>query len=890
DTFGHIFSLTGEGFSPKELRDTARDIRDVLLDEGDIARVTLHGDIEEVIYIDYNNTRLTELGISPTQLSNQLGALNILSSGGDLTVGIERIVLEPTGNFDTLQDIENAIIEIPGSRALVQLGDLAEVYRDYEDPPSEKVRNTGLSGISIAISLRDGGNILELGERLEALMPQISADLPLGLEITPLYLQSKLTSNSVDSFVSNLVQAVSIVMIVMIVSLGFRTGIVVASLIPVVMISTFVVMQQFAIGIDQISLAALIIALGLLVDNAIVVVEATTVRRQAGEDAISAAVAAASEMKGPLLISSLTTAAAFTPIALAESAVGEFTLSIFQVVTIALLLSWLISMTFVPMLTPFIKVASSSAEEESEKFNSKFYQTYRGILLACLRNRAIFAVLVVGIFSASIYGMSYVPQVFIEPSEDPVITAKLELPTGTDIAATEQAVVRFENFLEEELSALEGDTEIGVDSWTAYIGAGGPRFVLGFDPPNPSDALASMIINVRNSESIDPIKTAIDDYFFENEPDMLVQVKRLANGPPVSYPIEIKLIGEEFDALFDIMAQVKEHLWTIDEVTAVQDAWGPQSKKLLVDVDQSRSFRSQVTSQDIATSLNTGLKGMDMTQFREGDDVIPVKLRTLGSNRDDLGKLENLTVFSQSNGAVVPLNQVADIKTVWEPARIKRLDRKRMINVQVQLAQGVTAAEIMNRLRPWLDEKKQDWPLGYDYIEGGETEESEEAAASIVAALPFACVAILMLLVLQFNSFRKTMIVVTTIPLGLIGIVIGMLVTGSSFGFFTFLGLISLAGIIINNAIVLLDRIKLEIDENGLAPSDAVVQAAQQRTRPILLTTATTVGGMIPLWISGGPMFESMAVAILFGLLFATLITLILVPVMYSAFFRIDYA
>ncbi|MEW8623837.1 MAG: efflux RND transporter permease subunit [Candidatus Thiodiazotropha endolucinida] len=890
DTFGHVYNLIGDGYSAKEMRDIALDIRDQLLKEPDIAKVEIYGDQEERVYIEYDNARLTELGLSPQQLESILQSINILSSGGDIVIGSERIALEPTGNFESVDALKQTIIEIPGNSVLVRLGDIAEVYRAYEDPVKVKVRANGEPAISISVSMREGGNIMELGTRLKALMPEVEADLPLGISLTPMFLQSTLTEASVNAFIGNLSQAVGIVILVMVLTLGFRTGLLVASLIPIVMVSTFFVMARFDIGIDQISLAALIIALGLLVDNAIVVVEAAIVRREQGEEPILAAIGAAKEMMVPLLVSSLTTAAAFTPIALAESAVSEFTSSIFYVVTIALLLSWALSMTFVPMLTPLVKV-KEQAEVGKNIFQTPLYRRYRGLLLASLRHPMRFGILVIMLFAAAIYGFGHVPKVFIPPSEDPILSTALELPTGTTIDASEDMIQDLESFLHSKKVNADGNAPnaVGVTGWTAYIGTGGPRFTLGFDPPNPNEANTAMVLNVNNSASLDPIKAAVEDYAFENELDMQLQIKRLANGPPVSYPIEIKISGPEFDELFHIVSAIKAKLWSYEAVTAVNDTWGPQTKKLVINIDQARAFRSGVTSQDIATSLNAGLSGMEMTEYREGDEVIPVLLRTRATDRQDLSKLENLTVFSQSSGTVVPLSQVANVEVLWEPALIERLDRERTITIQGQLRPGVTAAEIAAQYRPWLKEFADTWSKGYRFEEGGETAKADEANASIIAVLPMALIFILMLLMIQFNSFRRTGIVLITIPLGLIGVSFGLLVANSSFGFFTFLGIVSLAGIVINNAIVLLDRIKLEMEENGLSAADAIVQAAQQRSRPILLTTATTVGGMLPLWLSGGPMFESMAIAILFGLLFATLITLFLVPVLYSVLFRVSF-
>ncbi|MEM8941902.1 MAG: efflux RND transporter permease subunit [Pseudomonadota bacterium] len=884
DVYGHLYHLYGADFSPAELSDYADLVRDELLKDPDVAKVDIYGELEETIYVDYQNARLTELGISPQQLADSLSSLNILSSGGDIVIGDERVILEPSGNYSSVADLSNSLITVPSSNALIRLGDIAEVYRDYDDPAQSKVRVNGTGAISLAISMRDGGNILNLGDRLTPLMAELEAQLPLGVTLQPMFRQSDLTANSVNSFVENLIQAVLIVVVVMVVSLGTRTGIVVASLIPVVMISTFFTMAMFDIGIDQISLAALIIALGLLVDNAIVVVEAVTVRREDGEDPIPAAIAAANEMKMPLLISSLTTCAAFTPIALAQSAVGEFTQSIFYVVTMALLISWVMSMTFIPMLTPLIKVEDKSGQD-GDAFSARSYVAYRWLLRLALRNRTVFSLLVLGLFFVSIFGLTYVPQVFIPPSEDPILTVAIDLPTGTDIDANERLIEEFEQRIE----SGQGEWQ-HIQSWTAYIGSGGPRFVLGFNPVNPNAASTAMILSLDQGSSLTPVKDAVEDFFFEDYPSAQVQVKRLANGPPFAYPIEIKLRGRRFDELFSISDRIKAEFWSLPEVTAISDTWGLQSKKLAINIDQARASRAGVTNLDIATSLDAGLSGLELTEYREGEDVIPVVLRTRSAERQDYSKLENTSIFSQASGSAVPLSQVADIGVLWEPARIERLDRERMITIEVQLAAGVTATEVSNRIRPWLEEYALSWPAGYGFSEGGENEESEKASSSIAAALPFAVFSIVLLLVVQFNSVRRTGIVLITIPLGLIGIVAGLLITGASFGFFTLLGLISLAGIVINNAIVLLDRVKLEIDENGMAPKDAIVAAAQQRARPILLTTSTTIGGMIPLWLGGGPMFETMAIAILFGLLFATLITLVLVPVLYSLLFRVSYA
>ena len=748
----------------------------------------------------------------------------------------------------------------------------------------------GEPGISIAISLKEGGNIVALGDRLSILMPQLESALPLGVKLAPMFLQSEMTAASVQSFISNMLQSVAIILLVMLVSLGFRTGIVIASLIPMVILSTFVVMPYFAISINKVSLAALIISLGLLVDNAIVIAESAILRREEGEDAIGAAINAAREMKVPLLISSLTTIVAFGPIGLGEGAAGEFTRDIFYVVAIALMLSWFYAMTIVPLMTQFIKVTPSKKQQGEEKYTTKFYSTYRQLLLASLRRpMALIAVLVV-LFSAAMYGIGSLPKVFIPPSSDPLLIVKMALPAGTDIETTAQTVIKFDNFMQQHMvTESKDDNAIGVKERTAYIGSGGPRFVLSFTPPNPNDAQANIIINVNNSESLDPVKASIEEYFFQHEPNAQIQVKRIAQGPPFSYPIEIKVSGDDHQMLFNIAANIKQQLWNTQGVTTITDDWGEQVKKMVVDIDQAKVLRAGLNNQDIANSMQSALSGLVATDFREGTDVIPVIIRSKSSLHDDIEKLENESVFSQSDNTFVPLSQVVTPQIVWEPGRLMRLDRQLSIKIQVQIEDGMTSNEVSMKIMPWLNEYSKTWPANYSYQEGGEADASASGSEPIVKLLPFAFGGIVILLLLQFNSFRRTTIVLISIPMGMIGVVFGLHVAQSYFGFFTLLGVISLAGIVINNAIVLLDRIKLEIVENGLSEKDAIIEAAQQRTRPILLTTATTIGGMLPLWLGGGEMFSTMPIAILFGLLFATVITLLLVPVLYSLFFRIRF-
>ena len=883
DVFGSVYTLNGDGFSYSELKSVADELRDALLKEPDIAKVDIHGAQQEVIFVEYNNSRLSELGLSPQRLAGLLASVNILSSGGDIVSGRERITLEPTGNFESLQDLRRTVIELPSS-ALVYLEDIAEIYRGYKDPPRSVSRVNGKPTLAIAVSMREGGDILKLGDRLNKLMPELVEQYPWGIELQKVWFQSDLVRTNVNNFSSNLLQAVLIVIVVMVLFLGVRTGLVVGTLIPTTIIATFFAMDIFEITINQISLAALIISLGLLVDNAIVIVESILVKREHGVGAVQAAIESGRELRMPLLISSLTTAFAFMPIAMAKSAVGEYTSDIFYVVGLALLISWLLAMTFVPMISTVALKVKQTRQTADSAFDGRWYRFYRELLGSSLRCPYRFLALIVLIFAVAVFGLGFVRQQFIAPSEDPVFSAKLEMPLGTSIETSQRVMDSVDGFIRETYLDVE---QPRVRNWLTFIGDGGPRFQLSLNPPNPNPASAFLIANTVEGRDVEFVIAGIENFVRVNHPDLAVQAKRLENGPPVDYPIIIRISGQDIDSLYKIADQVTGRLYEDPAISNVKNSWGLQTKKLIVKVNQELARRSGVTSEDVAYSLKAGLTGIDLTQFREDDELIPVTLRTVAADRQDLSKLDGLTVYSQSTGRHVPLKQVADVALTFESGVIERRDRERTLSLNVQLAAGATAANVAKNLVPWLEAAETGWPRDHKFALGGEIEESGDANASIAAELPTAGMLILLLLVAQFNSLRRPVIILMTIPLGLIGVTFGLLVANSSFGFFTILGLISLSGIIINNAIVLLDRIAIEIREYGRSEADAIMQAAQTRFRPILLTTATTVLGMTPLLWGGTAMFKPMAITIIFGLAFATALTLLVVPVLYSLLFRV---
>ena len=897
DIYGIVITLTGEGYDYAELKDIADDTRDQFLYIDDVAKVDILGAQDERIFVEYSNTQFSKLNLSPSQLLQMLKGRNIIIPGGSIKLGNERIELEPSGNFQSVEEVRKTVISLPGSNEILYLSDIAEIKRGYVDPPASMVHSSGTKALGIAISMREGGNNIELGSHVRETLDHIKSSYPYGVEFEVINFSPTEVENKVNSFASSLVQAILVVAAVMLLSLGFRTGLIVAFLIPASMLVAMLLMSVFNIGLDQISLAALIIALGMLVDNGIVMTESIMVSMSAGKKPIDAAIESANELRVPLLTSSLTTAAAFLPIFLAESNIGEFTASLFKVVTITLLSSWLLSLTIIPLLcVSFLKVG-----QQTTRYDSTFYNGYRKFLTVLLRFRISTLVFTVLLFASAIFGLKYVPNIFFPPSDRLYFTVELTLPMGTAIERTEDVTSSFENFISENLtvdssinkssenenSSEEGQRDEGVTNWISYIGSGGTRFVLSHNPEPPGSNYALLVLNTTSSEVIDELIERLNDYAFDHFPDVLINAKRISSAAAVKNPVEVRLYGNDTDVLFHIMEETKREMKKIDGLQNITDDWGQRIKKLVVKINQQRALRVGVTNEDIAISLQSGLSGLELTQYREDDKVIPVIFRSVEADRHDIRKLQSLTIYSQAKGTAIPLTQVADIEIVWEPAKILRRDRLKAITVGAQIKPGFTAAEGFNALKPWLKESAPHWPFSFRYELGGDAESSQKGNQSIADKLPIAFFIIMFLLVAQFNSIRKSIIILTTIPLGLIGVTAGLLIGKSFFGFMTLLGIISLAGIVINNAIVLLERIQLEINELGLVPYEAIISAAQKRFRPILLTTATTVLGLLPLYFGGGEMWEPMAIAIMAGLLFSTLLTLGVVPVLYALLFRV---
>ena len=884
--YGIVIGLTGDGFTFAELETYAQELRDDLIKLPDAAAIKISGIQEERIYLQFNDARLAELGLSAQKIKNSIASTNIVFSGGEVSLEDERLVLEPTGSYADLEDLGRTLIAV-GKGGSVSLGDITRIVRAYETPQQRLVKINGQPGLSLSVALSEGANIIKLGKEIDQLVALHQARLPLGITFNRVASQDFEVEKSVANFTNNLLQSVAIVLLSMLLFLGLRTGLVVASLIPMTIVATLFIMGVLDIGLNQVSLAALIMALGMLVDNAIVVSEAIVVKMEEGTDAQGAAIESARELAVPLLVSSLTTSAAFLSFFLAESIMGEIVGPLFSVISIALLSSWLLSLTMVTLLAVFfIRVKRQASQAGQSTVIDRLNGQYKGLLLKALERPYSFTAIIAGLFVLSFFGFGFLPFIFFPDSERNLLTVDLNLPLGTKIETTTARVERLESHIADSLLAST-QRRRGVTDWATFVGEGPPSYDLGYQPGEANSGYAHLLLNTSSGDDNQWVIDRLEAFCFRSFPDAEIRVSKLAGGGGGGADVAVRITGPDLNELFGLAERIKQKLNQLSSTQNIGDDWGPKIKKVAVDIDQSKTQKAGLTNQDIALSLQIGLAGFNTGAFREGDQSIPIVLRNESSQNVDVRQLESINIYAQGSGKNVPLGQVAQIVPQWQFAKIKRRDLYRTLTVTCDAKSGFTAQDITDAVIPYLEEDSKSWKQGYRYELGGESEQSGEAIGAVIAKLPLSGFIILALLIVQFNSFRKTFIVLSTIPLGLIGVIAGLLIFRSSFGFFAFLGLISLAGIVINNAIVLLDRIQIELNQPRKKPIEAIVAAAQQRFRPILLTTCTTTLGLIPLYLGGGLMWEPMAVAIMVGLLFATVITLLFVPVLYKILFAV---
>lgn len=882
DEFGDVFpvllAVQGDGFSYRELKNTADDLRSDLLEDPQVAKVDIFGAQDERIFVEFSNARLAKAGVSPQQLMGVLSSQNILKPGGNAKVGPERIIIEASGAFNTLDDIRRVSIRIPGQDDAVYLQDIASIRRGFVDPPESMARFNGENTLILAVSMVEGGKVTDMAPAVIQRAEHFEQTQPWGIEINPFFSQEKYVTRSINDFMVNLLEAFAFVVAVMFIFAGLRSGFITGILVPMAMLMCFAFMPLFDISLHQVSIAALIIALGMLVDNGVVTNENILVRLARGEDRLQAVANAVKELWLPLLTSSLTTICAFLPIAIATSDVAEYCFSLFQVIAITLLCSWFLSLTLIPMLCYYFL----KPKKNVQTFNNLFYRAYRGLLIHALKNRLLFCAGAVALFLIALWGFRFIPSLFFPPNEREMLLIDFWQPYGTDIATTAERLEKLERHLLAQTNEVE--------SVASFIGTGGPRWYLALNVEQDNPNYANTIVTLKDFRQVRDMEQQLNRFLDEQFPDCRPTVKRLENGPPVGAPVKIYISGKNVDDIYAARDRIRDAITPIPGVANLRDDWGEWTKKLNVNVNQEKAKQAGFTSEDVATSLQTQISGMPVTEYREGKDLIPVVIRSDKASREDLGKVESLTIYSYTGGENIPLLQIASTELEWQPSNIRRRNRMRTMTLLSDLSGGRFASEVLAEIIPAVQhlQESADWPAGCIIEFGGEDADSAEAQNSIMAGVPLAMGLLALILIGQFNSLRRPIIIVLTIPPMIVGIVPGLLLTGAPFGFMAFLGMISLMGIIVNNAIMMIDRIEIE-KAKGQNPADALVVAAQRRLRPIIVTATTTVIGLIPLSLQGGEMWRPMANTIMFGLAFATLLTLLLCPVLYALFFRIRF-
>ncbi|MEG2883050.1 MAG: efflux RND transporter permease subunit [Acinetobacter sp.] len=900
DTFGNIYVLTGKDFDYAVMKEYADRLQLQLQRVKDVSKVNLVGLQDQKIWIELSNTKAVQLGVPVTAIQEAIQKQNDMAGAGFFETGTDRIQIRVSGHLHSVDDLKKMPLLV-GNKT-IQLGDVAEVYRGFSEPAQPRMRFMGENGIGIAVSMRKGGDIIALGKNLETEFNSLQKSLPLGMKLQKVSDQPVAVQRSIQEFLKVLAEAVIIVLLVSFFSLGFRTGLVVALSIPLVLAMTFAGMSLFDVGLHKISLGALILALGLLVDDAIIAVEMMAIKMEQGYSRLKAAGFAWQTTAFPMLTGTLITAAGFLPIATAQSGTGEYTRSIFQVVTIALIVSWIAAVLFVPylgekLLPDFTKQNQQAAwylrlwarlrkqpapvveahAGHHDPYQSKFYQSFRGIVEICITYRKTVIAVTVGIFVLSVVMFKFVPQQFFPASNRAEILVDLKLEEGASLVATEQAVHKVEQFLAKQK---------GIDNYVAYVGTGSPRFYLPLDQQLPQASFAQFVVLASSLDDRNEIRRSLETQIKQLLPQVRTRVSLLENGPPVGYPLQYRVSGED---LATVRAEAQKVAKVVGEdlnTTNVHLDWGEPSKIIAIEIDQDRARQMGVSSVDLANFLNASVTGSVMNQYREKRELIEIRLRGDKTERAEVASLASLAVPT-TKGTTVPLAQIAKVESRFEEGLIWHRNRLPTITVRADIRTNLQPATVVQQLADKMQTLRADLPNGYLLEVGGTVEESAKGQNSVNAGMPLFLAVVMTLLMIQLRSMSRATIVLLTAPLGLIGVVAFLLLFNKPFGFVAMLGTIALSGMIMRNSLILIDQIEQDI-QAGYAPWDAVIGATMRRFRPIVLTALAAVLAMIPL--SRSLFFGPMAVAIMGGLIVATLLTLFFLPALYAAWFRVKKA
>ncbi|CAE6913953.1 Belongs to the resistance-nodulation-cell division (RND) (TC 2.A.6) family [Vibrio sp. B1FIG11] len=879
DVYGILLAVTGDGYSYKELLDYVDYLRRELELVDGVSKVSVSGQQQEQVFIEISMKKLSSLGLSPNTVFNLLSTQNVVSDAGAIRIGDEYIRIQPTGEFQSVDELGDLLLTESGAQGLIFLKDVAEIKRGYVDVPTNIINYNGQLALNLGVSFAQGVNVVEVGKAFDRRVAELKYQQPVGVQISEIYNQPKEVDKSVSGFVISLAQAVGIVIVVLLFFMGLRSGLLIGLILLLTVLGTFIFMKYLAIDLQRISLGALVIALGMLVDNAIVVVEGILIGTQKGRTRLQAATDIVTQTKWPLLGATVIAVTAFAPIGLSEDSTGEYCGTLFTVLLISLMLSWFTAISLTPFFADIFfkgQKIKSGEGEDNDPYNGIVFVMYKKFLSFCMRRAWFTVVVLVAGLAASVYGFTYVKQAFFPSSTTPIFQLDVWLPEGTDIRATNDTLKELEGWLAEQDH---------VDHITTTAGKGLQRFMLTYAPEKSYAAYGEITTRVENYEALAPLMDRFREHIKTNYPEINYKLKQIELGPGGGAKIEARIIGSDPTVLRTIAAQVMDVMYADPGATNIRHDWRERTQVLEPQFNESQARRYGITKSDVDDFLSMSFSGMTIGLYRDGTTLMPIVARLPEDERIDIRNIEGMKIWSPAQSEFIPLQQVTmgyDMR--WEDPIIVRKNRKRMLTVMADpdILGEETAATLQKRLQPAIEDIEM--PPGYSLEWGGEYESSGDAKASLFTTMPMGYLFMFLITIFLFNSIKEPLIVWLTVPLALIGVTTGLLALNTPFGFMALLGFLSLSGMVLKNGIVLLDQIEIEM-KSGKEAYDAVVDAAVSRVRPVCMAAITTILGMIPLLPD--IFFKPMAVTIMFGLGFATVLTLIVVPVLYRLFHRV---
>nr|WP_321403449.1 efflux RND transporter permease subunit [uncultured Desulfobacter sp.] len=877
DVYGNIYALTSDGFSYEQMREKAEDIRQELLGIKSVKKVTLEGVQPEKIYIEMDSKKLARMGIDPLLVAAVIKKQNTVTPSGMLETSTDNVFIRVTGLFDDVAALRELPIRVLDRT--FRLGDIATIRRAYAEPGDPKMYYNGKPAIGIAVSMENGDNILKLGEDLDTAFARIKQNMPLGFDIHQVANQPMVVKDAIDEFVKTLAEAIAIILAVSFLSLGLRSGMVVALCIPLVVAATFLAMKMAGIDLHRVSLGALIISLGLLVDDAMISVEMMAVKLEQGFDKIKAACFAYTATAFPMLTGTLITCAGFIPIGFADGISSEFCRTIFPVIGLSLIISWVVSVMVTPLFGTYLIKAdpTSDHEEERDIYDKTFYRVFRRILVWCLRFKYVVLIVTAAAFVFSLYSFKFLRQEFFPGSVRPELVVDLTLPEGASMQASDKQAKRFFNAIADNPN---------IDHFAAYVGAGGPRFVLTFEPVMPQSNFAQFIIVAKGLEQRKNLENQIQDLLDNDFPNVRGHLQTLQMGPPEPYPVMLRVSGRDYEKVRQIAGQVRDVMATNPDLKRINFSWYEKTKKLQLNIDQDKARALGVASTDLALAIQSQLSGIPVSEFRQKDKTVDIELRLSAQDRQHLADIRNLPIHV-GQGRTIPLEQIADIRFGMEEGQIWRQNLLPTITVQADTVDGVTGNDATQNVYKALTSVREALPDGYAIEIGGLSEQSKKSTDYIVQMVPAMFMIIVILLMVQLQNIANMILTLLTAPLGLMGVIASLLIFNMPMGFLSQLGILALSGIIIRNSVILMDQIDRQVAE-GEDRYHAIIRATVFRLRPIMLTAAAAILGMVPLAVD--KFWAPMAITIGGGLLGATILTLFVLPCMVAAWYRVKAA